>query len=153
MQSGESHNNTAQPWGNHMPARRIDLTEHYDTFIEEQVSAGRFRDASEVMGAGLRLLEQQTREEREKLAMLRSLASEAFDQLDQGQGIQVNGQRQLATFIAQIGRRAARSVNVAWGRDSMRRDIFSSAVKRAGRKSAAHGYRLSSCASSQACTS
>jgi hypothetical protein len=67
------------------------------------------------MGAGLRLLEQQTREEREKLAMLRSLASEAFDQLDQGQGIEINGQRQLATFIAQIGRRAAGSVKRRMG--------------------------------------
>ena len=52
----------------------------------------------------------QTREEQQKLALLRSLASEAFDQLDQGGGIEINGQRQLANFIGKIGGRAAKSV-------------------------------------------
>jgi antitoxin ParD1/3/4 len=93
-----------------MPTRNINLTDHFDGFIEEEISAGRYRNASEVMRAGLRLLEQTTREEREKLALLRSLATDAFGQLDQGQGIELRSEPQLAKFIGRIGRRAAMDV-------------------------------------------
>jgi antitoxin ParD1/3/4 len=93
-----------------MPTRNVNLTDRFDQFVEEQIHAGRYRNASEVMRAGLHLLEQQTLEEQQKLALLRSLASEAFDQLDQGGGIEINGQRQLANFIGKIGGRAAKSV-------------------------------------------
>jgi antitoxin ParD1/3/4 len=74
------------------------------------VTSGRFSNASEVMRAGLRLLEGQAQEENEKLNALRSLASEAFHELDQGQGIALDGKQQLAEFIGQIGRRAAEEV-------------------------------------------
>jgi antitoxin ParD1/3/4 len=75
--------------GDGMPSRNVSLTQELDRFVAEQVSAGRFRNASEVLSAGLRLLEQQTQEEQEKLALLRSLASEGFGELDQGQGIEI----------------------------------------------------------------
>jgi antitoxin ParD1/3/4 len=90
-----------------MPTRNINLTEHFDQFVGKEIEAGRYRNASEVLRAGLRLLELQKHEEREKLKLLRSLASEAFVQLDQGQGIQVRGERQLANLVRRIGRRAA----------------------------------------------
>jgi antitoxin ParD1/3/4 len=93
-----------------MPTRNINLTEHYDRFIEDQIVSGQYKNASEVMRAGLRLLEQRTSEEREKLAMLRALAAEAFDELDQGRGIVLEGREQLEEFISQIGRRAAERV-------------------------------------------
>jgi antitoxin ParD1/3/4 len=88
-----------------MPTRNINLTDHYDQFVARQITAGTYSNASEVMRAGLRLLEQQTREEREKLGLLRSLAAEAFEQLDQGEGIAINGERQLAGLVSRIGRR------------------------------------------------
>ena len=93
-----------------MPTRNINLTNRYDQFVDELVTSGRFSSASEVMRAGLRLLEGQAREENEKLTLLRSLASEAFSELDQGQGIVMDGEQQLAEFIGQIGRRAAEEV-------------------------------------------
>ena len=62
------------------------------------------------MRAGLRLLEQQAREEDEKLTLLRSMAAEAFDTLDRGQGIVIDGQQQLADFMSRAGRRAAEVV-------------------------------------------
>jgi antitoxin ParD1/3/4 len=92
-----------------MPTRNINLTDHYDRFVAQQVTGGTYSNASEVMRAGLRLLEQQTREEREKLALLRSLAAEAFQQLDQGQGIAIGGERELARVIGRMGRGAAGS--------------------------------------------
>ena len=91
-----------------MPTRNINLTNRYDRFVADQISAGRFRNASEVMRAGLHLLEQQSCEEQAKLAMLRALAAEGFDQIDQGLGIEIESREQLADHIAGIGRRAAR---------------------------------------------
>jgi antitoxin ParD1/3/4 len=91
-----------------MPTRNVNLTSHYDRFVAKQIRDGRFRNASEVMRAGLHLLEQQAREDAERLALLRSLAAEGFDQLDQGRGIEINNRDQLANYVADLGRRAAR---------------------------------------------
>lgn len=93
-----------------MPNHHIELTDHFDEFVSAQIAAGRFRDASEVMSAGLHLLEQQSREYEEKLARLRKLAEEGFADLDQGRGTEINGPEELREFIAEIGRRAERKV-------------------------------------------
>ncbi|KAB2874879.1 MAG: type II toxin-antitoxin system ParD family antitoxin [Bauldia sp.] len=90
-----------------MPTRNVNLTDHYDRFIADAIDSGRYRNASEVMRAGLRLLEQQTQESQQRLAALRSLAAEGLDELDQGRGIEIDGERQLRAFISRIGRRAA----------------------------------------------
>lgn len=93
-----------------MPTRNVNLTERYDDFVEQQVKTGRFRNASEVMRAGLRLLEQQSREEQQKVALLRALAAEGFDQLDQGEGITLAGAQKLSAYIGRLGKRAAAGV-------------------------------------------
>jgi antitoxin ParD1/3/4 len=90
-----------------MPTRNVNLTHHYDRFVAEEIEAGRYRNASEVMRAGLRLLEQQTRENERRLAALKALAAEGLSELDQGRGIELDGARELNAFIARIGRRAA----------------------------------------------
>ena len=94
-----------------MPTRNVNLTDHYDQFVEEQIASGQFKNASEVMRAGLRLLEQQRQEDQAKLAALRALAAEAFDQLDQGQGITIEGEEQLKDFIGRVGRRVAQETS------------------------------------------
>ena len=78
-----------------MPTRNVNLTSHYDRFVEEQIASGRFKNASEVMRAGLRLLEQQTALDREKLAALRALATQGFDELDVGKGTVLDGAADL----------------------------------------------------------
>jgi antitoxin ParD1/3/4 len=93
-----------------MPTRNVNLTDHYDQLVDELVTSGRFGNASEVMRAGLRLLEQQSRENEAKLNLLRSAASEAFSELDGGQAVASDNPQQLAEFIGQIGRRAAEEV-------------------------------------------
>jgi len=94
--------------GTVMPTRNVNLTEHFDRFVESQIGGGRFRNASEVMRAGLHLLEQQTHEEKHRLAILRALAAEGFTQLDQGRGVAIDDERELADVIRRIGRRAAK---------------------------------------------
>jgi antitoxin ParD1/3/4 len=86
----------------------VNLTDHYDRFVENQITEGRFKNASEVMRAGLRLLEQQTREDEARLAALRKLAAEAFDELDRGDAIPLEDDEQLEAFISRAGERASR---------------------------------------------
>lgn len=92
-----------------MPTRNINLTEHYDQFVEEQVEAGRYKNASEVLRAGLQLLEQQTQTEDQKLKVLEKLAAEGFDGLDQGRGLVITTESGLRNTVAEIGRRAAKT--------------------------------------------
>lgn len=93
-----------------MPTRNINLTEHFDRFVEEMVGVGRYKNASEVLRAGLRLLEEQNQSEGEKLTLLKKLAAEGFRSLDQGQGLSVASETELRSTIAQIGRQGAKAV-------------------------------------------
>lgn len=45
-----------------MVTRNVVLTDHQSAFIDEMVSSGQYQNASEVMRAGVRLLEQQAEE-------------------------------------------------------------------------------------------
>jgi len=92
-----------------MPTRNINLTIHYDPFVAGLVDAGRYQNVSEVLRAGLRLLEQQTQTEEQKLAMLRNLAAEGFRSLDQGEGLSLSSEGGLRKAITKIGRRAAKA--------------------------------------------
>jgi antitoxin ParD1/3/4 len=92
-----------------MPTRNINLTEHFDRFVGEQIERGSYRNASEVMRAALRLLEQHSREQEQKIELLKSMASEAFGQIDCGQGIEFDNPRQVENFIKEIGRDAGPS--------------------------------------------
>lgn len=74
----------------------VALSPHFETFIRRQVDSGRFNNVSEVVRAGLRLLEEREAEQAAKLQALREavavgLASgpdlseeEVFDELEAG---------------------------------------------------------------------
>ncbi len=53
----------------------ISLGDHFEDFIDKKVSTGRFKNASEVIRAGLRLLE----EEETKIVSLKSAIVEGID--------------------------------------------------------------------------
>ena len=55
------------------------LGEHYDKFVRELVSSGRYSSASEVMRDGLRLLEDREKERAAKLEWLRNAIQEGID--------------------------------------------------------------------------
>ena len=82
-----------------MPTRNVKLTDHFDEFIDAHVSSGRFADANEMVGEGLRLLEEREREDEAKLEWLRAAAKEAFDSLDRGEGIAFESMDDLAAFV------------------------------------------------------
>ena len=82
-----------------MPTRNVNPTESFDVFVDEQIKAGSYRNASEVMRAGLRLLQQQTAEDGAKLDALRQLAKTGLDQLDQGRGIEFPSAKDLARYL------------------------------------------------------
>ena len=53
----------------------ISLGEYFDTFVKESISKGRYKNASEVIRAGLRLLE----EEENKVAALKNAIQEGMN--------------------------------------------------------------------------
>lgn len=61
----------------------VSLGDHFETFVDDRVKAGRFSSASDAVRAGLRLLEQ----EETKLDLLRDALAKGENQLDQGRGI------------------------------------------------------------------
>ena len=85
-----------------MPTRNINLTEHFDGFVEHQVSSGRYSNASEIVRASLRLLEEREQERKAKLKALRKAAKQAFDEIDQGKGIALKGKKAIHQFVADI---------------------------------------------------
>jgi antitoxin ParD1/3/4 len=57
----------------------ISLTPELDRFVHRQVASGRFASSSEVIRAGLRLLEDQEREKETKREALRTWLRESLD--------------------------------------------------------------------------
>ena len=53
----------------------ISLGSHFDTFIQSKISAGRYKNASEVLRAGLRLLE----EEENRITALRDAIQQGIE--------------------------------------------------------------------------
>ncbi|HEU5457005.1 MAG TPA: type II toxin-antitoxin system ParD family antitoxin [Terracidiphilus sp.] len=62
-----------------MPTRNINLTPQLDSFVDNKIRSGQYANASEVLRAGLRALEQTEREDRARLKAIRS-AVEAGEQ-------------------------------------------------------------------------
>jgi len=85
-----------------MPTRNINLTEHFDHFVERQVSSGRYGNASEIVREALRLLEEQEQEGQAKLKLLRRAAKQGFAEIDQGMGIVLTGRKAIKQFITAI---------------------------------------------------
>lgn len=86
-----------------MPIRNVNLTDHFDSFVESGISSGRFSDANEAVREELRLLEERETardiEDQAELEWLRSAAQDSFAALDRGEGIPFHSIDGLATFI------------------------------------------------------
>ncbi|MGE0718587.1 MAG: type II toxin-antitoxin system ParD family antitoxin [Alphaproteobacteria bacterium] len=86
-----------------MPTRNINLTDHFDAFIEGSIADGRYQNASEVVRDALRLLEQRREEEVLRLLRLKSAAAAGFDAVDRGEFEELD-EPALRTLLADMGR-------------------------------------------------
>lgn len=68
-----------------MPTQNVNLAEHQAKFIQQRIKSGRYKNASEVVRAGLRLLEQQEAEDQLRLQALKKITQDAFASLDRGE--------------------------------------------------------------------
>jgi antitoxin ParD1/3/4 len=93
-----------------MPTRNVNLTEHFDRFIETRVTSGQFSNASEVVREGLRMLEQRDREDKAKLQWLRAAAKEGFNSIDRGEGLEFETVDDLEDYVHQVGREVSAQV-------------------------------------------
>lgn len=94
-----------------MTTKNISLTEHYSDLIDAMVASGKYKNASEVVREGLRLLEQRSGEDQQRIQVLQQLAAEGFNQIDQGQGNILSTNGQLVSRIAELGRKAAKAAS------------------------------------------
>jgi antitoxin ParD1/3/4 len=85
-----------------MPQRNVNLTEHFDKFIDVSLSSGRFSNASEIVREGLRLLEQREREDEAKLEWLRAAAKEGFDDIERGDYIDLHNADEIDAFMKAV---------------------------------------------------
>jgi antitoxin ParD1/3/4 len=85
-----------------MPTRNVNLTEHFDRFIETGITSGRFSNASEVVREGLRLLEQREQEDKARIEWLRDAAKEGFDAAGRGDYATLNSEEDLDAFLGRI---------------------------------------------------
>ncbi len=86
-----------------MPSRNVDLSEHFDHFIDAEIRSGRFRDASEIVHEGLHLLEQREEEERAKLKWLRGTVQESLDSVDRGEFTTLRSREEIEEYLASRG--------------------------------------------------
>jgi len=89
-----------------MPQRNVNLTEHFDQFIDAAIESGRFSNASEIVREGLRLLEQREREEQARIEWLRSAAKEGFDAIEQGNYTALSSDEEVTAFMREIHKEA-----------------------------------------------
>jgi antitoxin ParD1/3/4 len=67
----------------------VTLSDQQAAFIRQRIGDGHYQDASEVIRAALRLLEQREAEDQFKLQTLRRLANEGFAEIDRGEFVEV----------------------------------------------------------------
>jgi antitoxin ParD1/3/4 len=90
-----------------MPTRNINLTPELDQLIDAKIQSGQFANASEVLRAGLRALEQDDREDQAKLEALRA-AVQAGDESGLAEGDVIGRIRERIRRRAEVtGRRTA----------------------------------------------
>ena len=85
-------------------------SEQQDQRIREIVNSGRYRDASDVLSAGLRLIEQQERENDLKLQALRRLADQALADIDRGNYTLIDSDEALSRFMVEVSDRSRSAI-------------------------------------------
>lgn len=90
-----------------MPTRNVNLTEYLDRFVEANIQAGRYQNASEVVREALRLLEQKQHEDRMRIQRLREAIQQGEEALARGDYVDVSVD-DLGEFLAGLGETSRR---------------------------------------------
>lgn len=98
-----------------MPSRNISLTEYFDGFVERSIRAGRFANASEVVRAGLHLLELREAEEEARRAALKLAVADGFGALEKGDHMELDGEQALRRKLREVGQAAPTGMAGAGG--------------------------------------
>ncbi len=81
-----------------MPTRNVVLTDHQAALIEQLVASGRYQNASEVLRAGLRLLEH-----RERMEALAAAIAEGEAAFARGDHTELASEAEIHAFLRGIG--------------------------------------------------
>lgn len=82
-----------------MPNRNVVLTDHQAALVEQLIVDGRYQNASEVLGEGVRLVEQREAEQADKLARLRAAVQLGIDDLEAGRYTTFESAKALADHL------------------------------------------------------
>jgi antitoxin ParD1/3/4 len=82
-----------------MPTRNVNLTDHFDRFIEEGVTSGRYSNASEMVREGLRLLEEREEDRQAWLKWVREEAQKGIDAIERGEFVDVHSSEELRALL------------------------------------------------------
>jgi len=93
-----------------MPTRNINLTDHNETFLADALQSGRYKNASEIVRAGLRLLELQAREEQAKIEALRDAFKEGKDDYERGDFDTLESDADIDRYFEEIAEDAKRAI-------------------------------------------
>tara|TARA_R110002110_G_scaffold64680_30_gene178887 strand:- start:1262 stop:1543 length:282 start_codon:yes stop_codon:yes gene_type:complete len=85
-----------------MPTRNVNLTDYYDSFVAQLLESGRFRNASEVVRAALRLLENQNLEEQAKIEALRNAFKEGQESYARGDYVAMKSEADIDRFFDEM---------------------------------------------------
>jgi putative addiction module CopG family antidote len=88
-----------------MTVKELKLSTKHKQFIAREIKAGRFRDESEVLSAGIELLSKNKKPTKERKT-LKQLLQEGIDQIDRGQVITLNTPEEVKAFHQQLFDRA-----------------------------------------------
>jgi len=85
-----------------MPTRNVVLTPHQHKLVDQLVASGQYQNASEVLRAGLRLIERQQAEDNAKLDALRRAADIGWADLSSGSYVDIDD-ADLETYVSRLG--------------------------------------------------
>lgn len=92
-----------------MPTRNINLTDHYAQYLEKALASGRYKNASEVVRAGLRLLEREEAEDAAKIEALRAAFKEGEDAYRRGDFAVLKGDADIDGMFDEIAEEVGRA--------------------------------------------